>query len=250
VLAAPDPEHATRKSQRLLIITAALVMVFGLGLFLLWYSGSAPSSSAADSPSSATGGIAAAALEPDFQEWTGPRGGPSPALEKELEEARAVAAANPQDGAAMASLGRVQLQLGRGTDAVASFRSAADRDSQNWQHRFGLAQAECAMARWDECINALREAQGLAPDNWTVTYNLGVALHRRGVNDVAVAELGKAKELAPKEAAVHLGLAVSYDKLGRNAEAIAAYQEFLYLMPSSQLADRIHGRVSQLNSGK
>ncbi len=182
-------------------ITAALVAVFVAGLAALWYYTN--SASPADGPATAGAPAASAtgALEPEFEEWSRAPDGPPASLEGSLEEARSIATANPENGQAMANVGHLQLQLGRATDAMASFQAAAERDPQNWRYRFDVAQAQCSLTRWDECISALRDAARLAPDNWTIAHNLGVALHRRGVDDVAVAEYSEGEGVVAGERA-------------------------------------------------
>jgi tetratricopeptide (TPR) repeat protein len=251
VMAAPDPAIASQRSRRLMITTIGLVLVFGAGLLFLWYTGRSGSSSApAETDTTASGTRAAGStLEPEFLEWAGSSGGAQPELQKKLEEAKRAAADSPKDGNALRNLGRIQLQLRNGTDAIASFQAASDVDPQSSEYRFALAEAQCGLARWDECINSLRDARKLAPEHAALSHNLGVALHRRGVDDVAVDEFKKARELASGQPLTVLGLAVSYDKLGRSADAVEAYQEFLRLAPASPLAEKIRVRLSQLGSG-
>jgi tetratricopeptide (TPR) repeat protein len=251
-MAAPDPAIASQRSQRLMIITIVLVLVFGAVLLFLWYTGSPESSSSTPAATDATASGARTTgdtIEPEFLAWAGSSGGAPPELQNKLEEAKKVAAENSKDGNALLNLGRIQLQLGSGTDAIASFQSASDADPQSSEYRFALAQAQCGLARWDECINSLRDARKLAPENAAISHNLGVALHRRGVDDVAVDEFRKARELASGQPATVLGLAVSCDKLGRSADAVEAYREFLRLAPASPVAEKIRVRVSQLGSG-
>jgi Flp pilus assembly protein TadD len=245
VLATPDPGAAKRRSRRLALASALIVLAFAAGLVFLWYSGSSGSSpgSAGGAPSPA--GIASS-LEPAFLEWTSAVGGSPEELRATLQRHVAAAKQDPKDAEALSSLGRVQLELGSVSDAIASFQGAAEAAPHSSAHRFHLAWAQCSLARWDECITTLRDAQRLAPDDMAIRYNLGVALHRRGVDDVAVVEYGKAQELSGTEPAVRLGLAISYDKLGRSKEAVEAYKDFLRLQPSGPRSAAVRARVAEL----
>ncbi len=96
VIAAPDPAGAGKRSQRLMLASAALVVVVGAGLLFLWYSGSSPTSSGASgSTAPSAPRTAGAALEPEFLDWRDSVGG-SPELQKMLEEHQKHAAENPK----------------------------------------------------------------------------------------------------------------------------------------------------------
>ncbi|MGH9372439.1 MAG: hypothetical protein ACRD15_12985, partial [Vicinamibacterales bacterium] len=148
---------AAKRSQRLMLVTAILILTFAAGLLYLWSSGtSSPLSEDAPTPPTPAGGDA---LEPEFLEWSDAVGGSPAELQKVLEQYRNAAADRPKDAEVLSNLGRVQLELGNGTDVVASFQAVADLNPQSSQYRFQLARAQCALARWDECITTLREAR-------------------------------------------------------------------------------------------
>lgn len=247
-LAPAEAPVDSRRSQRLLGITAGIILLFAAVLFFLWYSGGPGPSVDAPGDAGTTGPASAGSttIEPGFLEWHPAASASAAELEAALEQQRAVAAANPKDGTALSNLGRTQLEAGKTADAVASLQAAADASPESSEYRFLLARAQCALARWDECITSLREAQRLAPEELSIVHNLAVALHRRGIDDVAVEEFKRAQEISESEPAVRLGLGVSQDRLGNVAEAIAAYQEFLRLDPLSPQAPRVKARIAEL----
>jgi Flp pilus assembly protein TadD len=151
---------------------------------------------------------------------------------------------------ARSNLGRVQLQLGRTQEAIATLQAAADSSgSARWQDRVLLARAQCTLARWDECIGTLRAARELAPEEPAISHNLGAALYRRGSYEAAVTEFQQARTLRASDPRALLGLAVSQDKAGRAGEALASYQEYLRLLPAAPAADKIRARVAALGPG-
>jgi Flp pilus assembly protein TadD len=242
VLDLPDPGAAERRSQRLLLVSALLILAFGAGLFFLWQSGRAPSAGAPP----ASGPAPSASLEPAFLEWTETVGRSPEELKTAVEQHRAAASANPDDAEALGNLGRGQLELGNAAEAVTSFRAAVNAAPQSSEYRFQLARAQCALARWDDCITSLRAADQLAPDTLAIVHNIGVALQRRGVDDVAMIEFKRAQALSETEPAVRLGLATSYDRLGRSREAVEAYKEFLRLEQLGPQVEAVRARISVL----
>lgn len=253
-LVAEDPALRAADSRRLRLAAAALCGAFVLALGILWYTGRSNASSAPAAPQVRPGpppaSRAGGDIEPQFVE---PAGIPAPVAGSDLQQSLGYyerrARERPGDADTRANLGRVQLQLGRTQDAIASLQAATDAAPERWTHRVLLAQAQCALSRWDECIGSLRKARELAPAEAAIAHNLAVALHRRGSDQAALEEYQRARTLSPDLAAVHLGLAVSQDRLGQPADAIAAYQEYLRLAPQAPAADKIRERIALLLEG-
>ena len=95
--------------------------------------------------------------------------------------------------ASLIALGEIQRGLGRDADAIASYRRAAEVDTNSWEAR----------------------------------YALGVAYVSGGQPRSAVQPLLEAVQLAPEQGDVRLALASAYDQLGQSGDALAAGREAL-----------------------
>ena len=254
MVATDDPStHATR-SRKLGLAAAAIVGAFLLLLAVLWYSGRPDASAGRVAPERAAGAPSSSrptdAIEASFIDSAGvPAAADQADLQQSLAYYERRVRERPADADARSNLGRIQLQLGRNTEAISTLQAATQAAPGQWQNVARLAQAQCALSRWDECIGSLRAARQLAPEEASVSHNLGVALHKRGSDAAAIEDYERALTLRPAEARTHLGLAVSQDKAGRTVDAIASYQEYVRLLPEAPGADKIRARIAALANG-
>ncbi|MDQ4122184.1 MAG: tetratricopeptide repeat protein [Acidobacteriota bacterium] len=93
---------------------------------------------------------------------------------------------------------------------------------------------------------AIREANNFQPEAHT---GLALAYKDQGNNTAAIAEFKIAiAQLGDSEPVVYQLLGEAYEQAGRKKEAIAAYEKFLQLAPTSNLATAVRSIIEQLKN--
>ena len=101
----------------------------------------------------------------------------------------------PKRSAAWNTLGRVQLQMGKRTDAIASFEKAVDLNPKNSYARNNLGLALIYDKRFDEAADMLEQAVELEPVEAYMWNNLGMAYEQLDRLDDARVAYGNAVEM-------------------------------------------------------
>jgi Flp pilus assembly protein TadD len=135
----------------------------------------------------------------------------------------------------------VQAALGRRSDALANYESAARLAPSDLRILNNLGALLVDMNRADEALAWYRKALALAPNDVGVLDNLGTALRKTERLAEAVAAHEAASRLAPNSARSHNHLGVALMEMNRTDEAIAAYCRSLALDPRSH---RTHNNLA------
>jgi Flp pilus assembly protein TadD len=124
-------------------------------------------------------------------------------LERALRKAETAGNAEAQADI-LVKLGLLQRDLGRDSEAAASFRQATEVD----------------------------------PASWEAAYNLGVSLLESGQTRSALDPLERAAEIAPENGQVQLALATAYDQLAMPNEALQAARQAASTLQDADLLAR------------
>ncbi len=101
----------------------------------------------------------------------------------------------PKRSGAWNTLGRVQLQMGKRKDAIASFEKAVDLNPKNSYARNNLGLALIYDKRYEEAADALEQAVELEPVEAYMWNNLGMAYEQLDRLDDARVAYGNAAEM-------------------------------------------------------
>jgi len=192
-------------------------------------------------------------------------------LAKALELLRRALVLKPDNAAAWADLGDLQLSgLKRPADATASFRSAIKADPALTRARVGLGMALAATGQSGQAVAELDKAAAASPKDPGIPHLIGriyagqkdlpkafdafsaslaidpdfvparrdradVAAELRK-NDVAADDYARLLKASPRDAQITLKLAMVSDRLNRDAEAERLYKEALNLNPNLAVA--------------
>lgn len=176
----------------------------------------------------------ALALRPDFAEaWTdrafarhgrGDAGAVDVAadlLERALRIEPALDPAREKLVGLLHARGRLRLETGQVTPALADLIRAAALDPQDADIAFLLGNALFAAGLRADSVTAFRNALALVPDFLSAALNLGIALAATNRADAALAPLRHAVRIDPAHPAARDTLALALRSLGRPEEADA-----------------------------
>ena len=114
---------------------------------------------------------------------------------------------DPWNGSALYQLGLTQIQLGRFTDALASFEQA-DRydtpDVSRWTWLLGIGWAKLLLGEDEEAITWLERSIAITPASGRTYFLLALAHHRLGRTDEARAAVAKGMELRPNSTTANI----------------------------------------------
>ena len=115
--------------------------------------------------------------------------------DKALKAANIAILRMPKRSGAWNTLGRVQLQMGKRKDAIASFEKAVDLNPKNSYARNNLGLALIYDKRFEEAADALEQAVELEPVEAYMWNNLGMAYEQLDRLDDARVAYGNAVEM-------------------------------------------------------
>lgn len=129
-----------------------------------------------------------------------------------------------------------------GTAAELITRAIAS-DGSNASFHFTLAHALIALGRGEEALASFRQAVALDPDDAQLRNDLGLTLHQSGKAEEALEQLHCAARLAPTASNTHYNLGVVLQSLGRHDEAADSYSAALSLDPGNANAGNNLGTI-------
>ena len=137
----------------------------------------------------------------------------------------------PNQADALAHLGLLNLQFGRGEVAVSLIKQALKRADKNATYYSYLGDAYRALGKFDDARHAYQKALKLDPNLVPALGNLGLTLQDQGRLDEALAAFQRVLALVPDsvDALINIGV-ILQDKLDFKA-AIDAFQQVLKLAP-------------------
>jgi tetratricopeptide (TPR) repeat protein len=116
---------------------------------------------------------------------------------------------------------------GHASEAVASFRDAANRPGADGAASAALAASELSEGRHDAALDAFRTAVKATPGNPRYHHELAVVLFDRGLFQEAASEFAEVARLRPGDAEAQFNLGTAYGKLERYEDEYNAYQAAL-----------------------
>jgi predicted O-linked N-acetylglucosamine transferase (SPINDLY family) len=156
--------------------------------------------------------------------------------EQALEWQQAAVAAAPEYEDALASLGNLQLDLGRYEDAAATLRRLLELNPHSRAGLNDLGIALTKLGRHAEAIDSLRKAAAAKPDDAACQFNLGAAHQGAHQPREAAAAYNRALAIQPDHVEAMFNLGVVFDDLGHPERAQECYRRVLKLRPGYELA--------------
>ena len=154
--------------------------------------------------------------------------------------------ANPDDPETLNNLGQALVRAGRPSDAIPHFDRAIGLAGGVWSYRFNRARAFAELKQWPRAVADYRDAAKLFPEDYATQFNLAKALQANGDLGGAITAFQRAITLAPGQADFHLSLGLAQEAAQRPRDAATSYRAFLELEPASPDAERVRGRIAQL----
>jgi len=196
-------------------------------------------------------------------------------VEAEVESKR-----NPEDAAALASLGTLYLRAGSLEAAVRTLETARDLDPERpgtrrmlgYAYNYAGRQADAArefevflaanpddtnalnmvgyaymgQEQYEEAITYFRRYVELAPDEANAHDSLGEGLYRAGRLEEAAREYEKAVSLDPSFYNSYFFLGQIHREIGNKQKSAEAYERFLELIPDGPQADEARAALQDL----
>lgn len=169
-------------------------------------------------------------------------------VKKALEVAQQALAAKPDQPEVLDALGAVQLASGEGNQALATYSKLASLQPDSALAHFRLAGAQAANSRPQEAGASLKKALSLNPQ--FTEAHVALAQVEAGAGRTAEA-LKIAQRLQKEQPKSPAGFTLEGDLLvteKKHAQAAKAYETAYALVPSAQLAVRMHAAYS--NAGR
>jgi Flp pilus assembly protein TadD len=149
-------------------------------------------------------------------------------------------AANRVQAEALFAEGRHAQQSLHLTDAINSYRAAAQQDPTYFEAHYNLAVALAESRNLPGAIDAYQSALAIRPDSVEAAYNLALVFRDSGDYNRAAAELEKLLEKHPNETRSHLALGNLYaQQLHQPAKARPHYLKVLETDPHNPQAGNI-----------
>jgi Tfp pilus assembly protein PilF len=115
-----------------------------------------------------------------------------------------------KNGAVLANLAAIQLEMNRLDEAEKHIRQALAGDPDDAYSLSILGYLKFRQEKYDDALDALSRAAKLDPQNAQIQNYLGITLGQKGMRGAAETALRKAIQLEPNHASAHHNLAVIY----------------------------------------
>jgi len=115
--------------------------------------------------------------------------------------------------------------------AYAAAKRALERDSQNLEARYDLANLLRELRQYDDAIEAFRSVLEIEPNHIRALYNLGLLMLTKSRNDDARVLFRHVLAIDPAQGDAQYALGVALLELGEHAEAEVVYRELIALRP-------------------
>lgn len=115
-----------------------------------------------------------------------------------------------KNGAVLANLAAIQLEMNRLDEAEKHIKQALATDPEDAYSLSILGYLKFRQEKYDEALDALSHAAKLDPQNAQIQNYLGITLGQKGMRGAAETALRKAIQLEPNHASAHHNLAVIY----------------------------------------
>jgi hypothetical protein len=115
-----------------------------------------------------------------------------------------------KNGAVLANLAAIQLEMNRLDEAEKHIRQALATDPDDAYSLSILGYLKFRQEKYDDALDALSRAAKLDPQNAQIQNYLGITLGQKGMRGAAETALRKAIQLEPNHASAHHNLAVIY----------------------------------------
>jgi tetratricopeptide (TPR) repeat protein len=148
-----------------------------------------------------------------------------------LDALERAATHSPLDAEAHANLGNALLEIGRLSNAVASYRRALHIDPENADAHSNLGNALRGLGQTAEAVASYRRALQIKPRFAVAHNNLANALRALGQLDEAVANYHQALDIDPSYAEACNNLGNALLDLGRLPDALESYRRAVELKP-------------------
>jgi Flp pilus assembly protein TadD len=132
--------------------------------------------------------------------------------------------------------GMLLNMLGQREGALAAYRDSLAADPNHAETLRTLGWLEAQQERWTEAEAWLARAVEREPDDAPTWFNLAYARDKGGMDDAAIVAFQRATELNPKNDRAWYGLGMLHARHGRHADAAAALTEASKLQPMNGLA--------------
>jgi tetratricopeptide (TPR) repeat protein len=147
---------------------------------------------------------------------------------------REVAAINPYVGNVNTRLGEMALADGKLDSAIAYFKKALERDTEQFMIYFHLANAYQKRGNLREAADAYQQVIKLFPVLFDARYNLGVVFSRQNRWTDAEKEFLETLTLNPRFSLAHYQLGAAQIKLGKRQEAKKHLEDYLKIAPDGE----------------
>lgn len=131
----------------------------------------------------------------------------------------------PSNVAALVGMSRSLRQMGRAREAKAVVARALHADDRNAHLLAELGKAQLALGDGAEAVESLSRADAIAPNNWSLQSAIGIGYDRIGMYDLAARHYTKALELAPDNVTVLNNFALSKAQSNQLTDAIALLEQ-------------------------
>jgi Flp pilus assembly protein TadD len=115
-----------------------------------------------------------------------------------------------KNGAVLANLAAIQLEMNRLDEAEKHIKQALATDPEDAYSLSILGYLKFRQEKYDDALDALSHAAKLDPQNAQIQNYLGITLGQKGMRGAAETALRKAIQLEPNHASAHHNLAVIY----------------------------------------
>lgn len=142
----------------------------------------------------------------------------------------------PQDQRVLFALAEIQLNTGRGADAVRLLQAEVKKDPRREDLHHALGNATIRTSQYDLAEAEFRQLIQMAPNNPVYYMKLGEILRRRGNQQGAIDQLKAGQKIAPLDVTANLQLALTLEANGRRPESRAFYENVLKAEPDNPIA--------------
>ncbi|HTO90855.1 MAG TPA: tetratricopeptide repeat protein [Candidatus Sulfotelmatobacter sp.] len=153
---------------------------------------------------------------------------------------------DPKDGLVWVNLGNLDAREGHYQQALASYRTGAERDSIAVMAYRGQVQSLQALGREDEIADVYRRWLHCAPDDEDARLDAVQYFARKGRRDVAL-EIGReGVRLHPQSGDAHMILGVAYGAAGDARSSLVELRRAQLLYPEPDAKGRAEGMIAEL----